>query len=64
MVAGGRRANVYRGKKVVGKAMVIEGQRVAGGRSVKESFLASITHSCQEFSARPSKNNSFAGKEI
>jgi hypothetical protein len=29
-----------------------------------ESFLASITHSWQEFSARPGKNNPVAGKEI
>jgi hypothetical protein len=31
---------------------------------LKESFLASITYSCQEFSARPGKNNPVAGKEI
>ncbi len=31
---------------------------------LKESFFASITYSCQEFSARPSKNNPVPGKEI
>jgi hypothetical protein len=31
---------------------------------LKESFLASFTDSCQEFSARPGKNNPVAGKEI
>jgi hypothetical protein len=31
---------------------------------LKESILASITYSCQEFSARPGKNNPAAGKEI
>jgi hypothetical protein len=29
---------------------------------LKESFLASISYSCQEFSAKPSKNNPVAGK--
>jgi hypothetical protein len=31
---------------------------------LKESFLASVVHSWQEFLARPSKNNPVAGKEI
>jgi hypothetical protein len=31
---------------------------------LKESFLAGITYSCQEFSSRPVKNNPVAGKEI
>jgi hypothetical protein len=31
---------------------------------LKESFLAGITYSCQDFSVRPGKNNPVAGKEI
>jgi hypothetical protein len=30
---------------------------------LKESFLTNITHSWQEFSARPGKNNPAAGKK-
>jgi hypothetical protein len=35
-----------------------------GTNGLKESILASITFFCQEFSARPGKNNPVAGKEI
>jgi hypothetical protein len=31
---------------------------------LKEPFLASISYSCQEFSAKPNKTNPVAGKEI